>query len=214
MIKKIKSYFKNDSLKTKVIGSLISALIIWIITVIFGILKGLDIQSSIEWSLEILNYKINLFWLLASLMIFFFIIIRMNKKTLQKINEMTFSKEQISQKNELLEKKINAKLDISRFERFNDVYDYRRLKSHPYHEQYTFNDIESFVTILKEGNKNSDIYKVENGMSGLITELKKEGQIHTSVKNEIKEEIKNCFSDKFIHQKEELNKILDSIKVY
>ncbi|APU11055.1 hypothetical protein A5M85_12400 [Cellulophaga lytica] len=214
MLKKIGSYFKNESLKIQIIATLIATLIIWIITVIVGMVKGLNIYSSIQWTLDILNFKINVLWFLSTLIVFFFIISRMNKKTLNKINELTYSKQKIDYKIKFLEKRINAKLDTSRFERFNDVYDYRRLKNHPFHEQYSSNDIESFIEILRRGNKESDIYDLENGMSGLILELKEAGSIHSSLKNEIKEEIQNCFTDKFLHQKEELNKILDTIKIY
>lgn len=138
----------------------------------------------------------------------------MNKKVLKKINELNYTKEQIDSKNNYLEEKLNKKLSTYEFERFSDVYDYRRLKNHPFHEQYTFNDVDSFVSILKEGNKKSNIYKVQNGMAGLILELTEIGRIHSTVKNEIMAEINNCFTDKFIHQKVELNKVLDAIDVY
>ncbi|MBI6121353.1 hypothetical protein [Salegentibacter maritimus] len=214
MDKKIRSFFKNDSLKTQILATLIATTIIWIITVIFGIIKGLDFSSSIKWSIEILQYKINLFWFIILILGMLILNSRKNKMLLEKIQDLTYTKEQIDTKNKYIKQNIDKKLNISRFERFTDIYDYRRLKNHPYHEQYTLNDVESFVTILKEGNKNSDIYKVQNGMDGLIAELKQEGRIHRTVKNEIKEEIENCFTDKFLHQKEELSKVLDEIRVY
>ncbi|MBU2905806.1 hypothetical protein KO529_13485 [Arenibacter algicola] len=214
MFKKIGSYFKNESLKIQIIATLVATLTVWIITVIFGMLKGLNIYSSIQWTLDLLNFRINLLWFLITLIIFFLIVIRMNKKTLNKINDLTYSKQKIDYKTDFLEKRINGKLDTSRFERFNDVYDYRRLKNHPFHEQYTLNDIESFLEIIRRGNKNSNIYDLQNGMSGLIIELNEVGSIHSSLKNRIKEEIKNCFTDEFLHQKEELNKTLDTIKIY
>ena len=213
MIKKMKKYLTNESLIIQVVATLVATAVIWLITVLFGIIRGLNFTSSVNWSLKMLTLKVDLLWFLISVIIFGLVVFRLNRRLINKINELTYSKEQIDRKISHQKELLDKKLNISHFERFSDTYDYRRLKNHPFHELYT-NDIESFLTILKEGNKTSDIYKVENAMKGLALELKAQGSIHSSTKNEIKEEINNCFTDKFLHQKEELNEVLDNIEVY
>lgn len=202
---RILSFFKSDSLWNQIIGTIIGTTLLWIFTVIIGLFRGLDYNSSVNWTWKILTSDVDFFWILI-LVLGFIIYSRMNNaRFLEEINKRSYSKEEINSK-------FNNKLDVFRFEQFEDVYDYRRLKKHPWHEQYSDNVV-SFINILKEGNRKADKYKIENGICGLTAELKERGWLIGSEKNEIKQELANCFSKEYNHHKEDLEKLIDSIRI-
>ena len=210
---KIKEYLRSDSLWIQIIASLIVVSFTGILALVYGLLAGINFNDLFDWLIASLNSKVSFFWLLILFTLFVFSYFRLNRKILNEATTNTYSKIQVDQKLDSLKNRVDKKLDITKFERFSDVYDYRRLKNHPFHEIYSNDNVETFVNMIKEGNQKSDKYKLEHGMAGLAKELQDKGWIHISVKNEVKEEIENCFTSKFMHEKIELNKVLDTIKV-
>lgn len=202
---KILDFFKSDSLWKQIIGTLIATFLIWIITIIIGLFKGLDYNASIKWTWEILTTKVDLIWILILTIVLIMYIRRKNSKFFKKMEEQSYNRDKI---NSLL----SNKLDKSYFERFEEVYDYRRLKNHPWHEQYINDDIRSFKHMLWSGYYTKDSYKIENAICGLIAELKEQNWIHSSDKNEIKKELAKTFVNEYNHNKEKLEQLLDSIK--
>lgn len=213
MITKIKEYFTSDSLWINIIATLMAALILAVLTVLIKLFQGLSIKDSFNWLVHILNSKISFYWFLGLLVIIVFGFIRLYKRVVNEISSTAYTKSQVDHKLSVLNDKIQSKLDVSTFERFSDVYDYRRLKNHPLHELYTINDVESYIEMIQVGNRKKDIYKLEYGMTGLALELKEIGWIHSSNKNKIMDEISKCFTNEFIHQKENLEKVLNTIRV-
>lgn len=206
MKKELLNFLKSDSLWKQIIGTVIATGIIWLFAVVIGVFKGLDYKSSIQWTLDILTMKISFLWLFL-IIIGFIIILRRNNLLLErKFRNHSYSKTEMITK-------LNCKADLSRFERFEDVYNYRRLKKHPWHDQYVNDGVTSFLNIIKAGLLKNDLYKIENGLEGLASELKEKEWLHSSKKNEIVKEIKNCFPDSYNHHKAELEKILETIRV-
>lgn len=202
---KILNFFKSDSLWKQIVGTLIATFLIWIITIIIGLFKGLDYNASIKWTWEILTTKVDLIWILILTIVLVMYIRRKNSKLLKKMGEQSYNRDKI-------DSLLANKLDKSYFERFEEVYDYRRLKNHPWHEQYINDDIRSFKHMLWSGNYTKDSYKIENAICGLIAELKEKNWIHSSDKNEIKQELAKTFVNEYNHNKEKLEQLLDSIE--
>lgn len=202
---KILIFFKSDSLWKQIVGTLIATFLIWIITIIIGLFKGLDYNASIKWTWEILTTKVDLIWILILTIVLVMYIRRKNSKLLKKMGEQSYNRDKI-------DSLLANKLDKSYFERFEEVYDYRRLKNHPWHEQYINDDIRSFKHMLWSGNYTKDSYKIENAICGLIAELKEKNWIHSSDKNEIKQELAKTFVNEYNHNKEKLEQLLDSIE--
>jgi hypothetical protein len=201
---KILNFFKSDSLWKQILGTLIATFLIWIITIIIGLFKGLDYNASIKWTWEILTTKVDLIWILILCIVLVMYIRRNNSKLLKRMEKQSYNRDEVNSK-------FASKLDKSYFERFEEVYDYRRLKNHPWHEQYVNDDIRSFKYMLWSGNNTKDFYKIENAICGLIAELKEKNWIHNSDKNEIKQELTKCFINEYNHNKEKLEQLLDSI---
>lgn len=210
---KIKEYFTSDSLWVQIIATLIAAAIIGIVSILSGMLRGLSLSDAVVWLMDILNTEVSLYWMIIILVILIFSLIQLYKKILRHVTSIVYSKDDIDNKINVLRGEVKGKLDASTFERFSNVYDYRRLKNHPLNEMYSINDVESFIEMIQDGNRRKDIYKLEYGMAGLAMELKEVGWIHSANKNKVMDEIENCFTDKFIHEKEDLQKVLNTIKV-
>jgi hypothetical protein len=205
-MKSIIAFFKSDTLWKQIIGTTVATGIIWIITIVIGVLKGLDYYSSIQLTLNILNSKISLAWLFLVFVAFLILIRRNNARTLKEIKNWTLSKSEIN-------KRLEQKTDIYRFERFEEVYDYRRLKNHPWHEQYINDEVKSFINMISEGVYKTDTYKMENGICGLVIELKERGWMLSSEKNEVIKLLNSCFQNEYNHNKNELEQIIKEIKI-
>lgn len=206
MMKSIIAFFKSDTLWKQIIGTTIATGIIWILTIVIGVFKGLDYCSSMQWTLNILNSKISLAWLLLVFIVFLIIIRRNNARAVEEIKSWTISKSEIN-------KRLEQKIDISRFETFEEEYDYRRLKNHPWHEQYINDEVKSFIDMISGGLYKKDTYKIENGICGLATELKERGWMHSSEKDEIIKLLNSCFQNEYNHNKNKLEQIIKEIKV-
>ncbi|MEQ9090391.1 MAG: hypothetical protein RIE52_04840 [Balneola sp.] len=202
MRKKLIGLFKTDSLWIQVFATLVAAIVIWLITILYGVVKGMDYKTSIEWSLGILEMKVSLTWFIVFLMVFVILLKRSHINLLNEINELTYSKQEIDKKNRKLESELSKKNDISVFQRFSDKYDYRRLKNHPWHDQYSNDGVETFIKMIEEGNQGKDKYKLENGMIGLIKELEDDNFISSSQKNRVLNQLKENFTDQCMHEKD------------
>lgn len=207
MFKKIINLFKSENFWINILSSLIVFIIIYVFTFLIGLLKGFDFISTIEWTINLFSLKINLFFILL-VIIFVVTYINWKNKQLRKyFKENYFTKEEI---NKILENKLNYK----DFEDFKDIYDYRRLKNHPWHENYVskYNDICSFRSMVYFGIRKNDPYKIDNGIQGLIKEFKGIDFITGDMKTEISNLLKDCYPDKFDCYKEELIQLLKEIK--
>jgi len=207
MFKKILNLFKSENLWINILSSLIGLIIISVFTFLIGLLKGFDLISSIKWTVNLFSFKINLFFILL-IIIFVIVYIKWkNKQLLTYIKKTYFTKDEIIQK---LEKKLNY-ID---FECFEDIYDYRRLKNHPWHDIYVNknDDISSFKSMVYFGITKHNPYKIDNGIQGLIKELKGLDFITGDMKTEITNLLKDCYPDKFDCYKEELIQLLNEIR--
>ena len=205
-MKNIAIFFKSNSLWRQVLGTIIASGILWLIVFLFGLFKGLNYYASIRWTWVFLNYKISLLWFLIFIVAIFIINRRINMSLLREIKNLYCSKDEFKEK-------MAKKLDLSTFEMFEDVYNYRRLENHPWHEQYINDDLKTFKYMLWQGKYKSELYKVHNAIRGLIAEIKKQGFIGNSDKTEIVNELKDCHEGYYNHNKEELVNLLDSIEV-
>jgi hypothetical protein len=207
MKEKLLILFKSDSLWTQIAATTFAAVIIWIITFLIGIFKGLDYISSIQWTWSILNIKINMLTILAILVIVVGFFRWNNKKIATKIQKGYYTKDEINNK-------FKDIVTQSQFEGFTDVYDYRRLKNHPWHDLYVDNgdNIKSFKYMMWYGKYKKDSYKIENGIRGLIAEVKEQNYIHASTKTDIINELKDCFPNEYNSYKEELISLLNETK--
>lgn len=207
MKEKLLALFKNDSLLTQIAATTIAAGIIWIITFIIGIIKGLDYISSIQWTWIILNTKINLLTILIILAIVIGYFRWNNKKIAKKNQNGYYTKGEI-------DNKFKDMVTQSQFDGFTDVYDSRRLKNHPYYDHYvnTGDNIKSFKNMIWFGKYKKDSYKVENGIRGLIAEIKEQSYINASTKTDIINELNDCFPNEYNSYKKELISLLEEIK--
>jgi hypothetical protein len=140
------------------------------------------------------------------MMVIIIFVRRINSKTIKEIKKWTSSKEEIN-------KKLDEKVNLYEYERFVEVYDYRRLKNHPWHEQYKEDGVESFINMLENGIKKNDTYKIENALQGLTAELKERGWQHGSEKNRIIELLNSCFKNTVNHYKNELENTVNITRV-
>ena len=126
MKKVIIDFVKDRSFQTTVIGGIV-VLIVWtIMQWLINMLSGLDFLSALKVAIDFSETKVSVTWLLIVVGLFSLLnsfSIFSVKKSLEK---------KLLTKDEL-NKKLKEKLDASAFYSFHDVYDYRRLKNHPYH---------------------------------------------------------------------------------
>lgn len=206
MKRQIIDFLYSDILWKQIIGTLIATGVIWIIAIIYGVVTGLNYQLSIQSTIDILSRKVSCIWIIILFLGFIIMFRRNNLYMEKKIKEYSFSKTEIINK-------LTQKTDLHLFERFQDIYDYRRLKNHPWHDQYINDDISSFLQILKSGLEKKDGYKIENALAGLSLEINIKGWIHSSVKNDIMKELIKYSPVSYCHHKVELEKILESVKI-
>lgn len=205
-MKLITDFFKSDTLWKQIVGTIIATGIIWLITVLVGLFKGLDYTTSIKWTLTLLASKISLWLFILIILATVILILRINSKTLKELKNSMISKEEFN-------KKLEKKVDLHSFERFRDVYDYRRLKNHPWHEQYINDGVESFIKMLEEGISKNDNYKIDNGMRGLALELNEREWFHGSEKNRILNLLDQCYLENKNHYKTQLIEIVNKTRV-
>lgn len=208
-IKKIKYLFTSKKFWINILSGLVLSGIIWILTLFTGLLKGLDLMASLKWTLEILNTKINLIYLFIFFITVFIYINWKTKQLMQHFEEKYFSKDEMN-------KKLEKKLDKSQFENFEDIFDYRRLINHPWHDMYVNknDDISSFKSMVYFGITKCDPYKIDNGIQGLIKELKGLDSITSELKTELTNLLKDCYPKEYNSHKEELIKLLNEIITY
>ena len=191
MFKKIANLFKSENLWINILSNLIVLFILYVFTFLIGLLKGFDFISSIDWTINLFSLKINLFFILLIIIFVVAYINWKNKQLLNYIKKNYFTKEEI---NKILENKLNCK----DFEDFKDIYDYRRLINHPWHDNYVnkYDDIHSFISMVNFGIRKHNPYKIDNGIQGLIKELKGFDFITGDMKTEITNLLKDCYPDK------------------
>lgn len=205
-MKGITDFFKSDVLWKQIAGTIIATALIWILTVVFGLIKGLNYSTSIQWTLSLLNSKIDLWWLILLALVILIFVKRIKSNTIKEIKNWCVSQDEFN-------KRLGNKVDLSNFERFVDVYDYRRLKNHPWHDQYAEDGVESFINMLEYGINKNDLYKIENALQGLTAELKEREWQHGSEKNRILQLINSYFQNTVNHYKTELEKTVNMTRV-
>lgn len=198
---------KSKEFKTAVIGG-ISVLVLWaIINAIYSKIADIDYVDALISTWNILNMKLNILWFVVFILVVVFYLKWHLKKLEKKIDAKFFTKQEVVDK-------LKAKLDESDFDNFYNVYNYRRLKNHPYHELYTgvSDNINSFKNMVWHGNYKNDYYQIDNGIAGLIAEIKEQGWLHSSDKTDIINNLTNCYKDEYNSNKEELLQLLNEIK--
>ncbi|PHI18085.1 hypothetical protein CEQ90_19785 [Lewinellaceae bacterium SD302] len=205
---KILAFFKRDDLWTKIVAGLTVAAIVWIFSFLFDITKGISLNESLSRAINILNYPVKTWHLIISLLVVFLINSMFYDRKIKRINK---SLEEVNSAK--LNHKIDQKLDKTVFNRFEDVYNYRRLKSHPLHDQYSDNNIESFMDILDNGVKKNNSYKINNAIEGLCLEINIRGWLHANDKDRIIKQLKKVAIEVNEHHKENLLRIIDEIKI-
>lgn len=205
----LKSIIKSDSLWTQVVGTLVAALALAIITLIIGLIRGLDLNASIEWVWNLANINVNI----ITLVIIIVVIVLISRRYIQHFKS-ELKKEFVLKED--FNKKMSSKLESSTFDIFTDVCDYRRLKNHPWHEIYTDrnSDIQSFKDMIWAGKYKNDEYKIENGIRGLISLISENKCISSSTKTDIMNELQDCYPNKFNSDKEELISLLNTVETY
>ncbi len=207
MFKKIINLFKSENFWINILSSLIGLIIIYVFTFLIGLIKGFDFISSIEWTINLFSLKINLLFILLIIIFVIAYINWKNKQLLNYIKNNYFTKEEIY-------KNLEIKLNYKDFEDFKDIYDYRRLKNHPWHENYVnkFDNICSFRSMVYFGITKNDPNKIDNGIQGLIKEFKGIDSITSEMKTELTNLLNDCYPDKFDNYKEELIQLLKEIR--
>lgn len=210
MKKFIIDFIKDRSFQTTVIGGIV-VLIVWtIMQWLLNILSGLDFLTALKGAIDFSETKVSITWLLIVVGLFSLL----NSFSIYSVRKNLEKK--LSTKDEL-NKKLKEKLDASAFYSFHDVYDYRRLKNHPYHEMYTghANNIRSFIQMIDFGIDRlfgQDGYSIDNGICGLIAEIKEQKYIHNSDKSEILNLLAKYKKDEYDAKKEELIMLLNEIE--
>ena len=210
MKKFILDFVKDKSFLTTVVGGVI-VLIVWtFIQWLINILSGLDFLPALKAAIDFSETKVSVLWLLIVVGLLS-LLNSYNIYSMRKSFEKKFTtKDEINNR-------LKNKLDASAFYSFHDVYDYRRLKNHPYHEMYTghSNNIRSFIQMIDFGMDRlfgQDDYSIDNGICGLIAEIKEQKYIHNSDKTEIINLLAEYKKDRYDAKKEELIHLLDEIE--
>lgn len=202
-------FIKDKSFKITVVGG-ISVLFIWtILQWIFNMLAGLNILPALKAAVDFFGTRVSVAWLVIVVGLFSLL----NSYSIYTLKK-NFGNKFV--KKDELNNKLQNKLDTSAFYGFRDIYDYRRLKNHPYHELYTghSNNIRSFIQMIDFGMDRSlgyDGYSIDNGISGLIDEIKEQNFIQNSDKSEIINLLSKYKPNEYNAKREELLKLLNEI---
>jgi len=210
MKKFIIDFIKDRSFQITVVGGII-VLIMWtIIQWLTNILSGLDFLPALKAAIDLFETKVSVSWLLIVVGLFSLLNSYSIYSVRKKLEKEVATKDEINNK-------LKNKLDTSAFYSFHDIYDYRRLKNHPYHEMYTghSNNIRSFIQMIDFGMDRlfgQDGYSIDNGICGLIAEIKEQKYIHNTDKSEIMNLLAKYKKDEYDAKKEELILLLNEIE--